>query len=329
MKDYNYGEVYRRKSFLPHISALCHASFLMENLSETLASIVVWLNIILGLLILVCGMIGNCGNIYVFSKPVYRKTNAGIYLLLASIASIIQLVHTLLPRILSDGFQIPIVQSNDRYCQSRFIISGVASLCGISYPCWASFDQFMCTSRNAIRRTRWNSKRFLYQSMIFTILFWLIVFLPGSILSKSSRTICTIANPLVNRIYAYGVVSISYCLLPITFLLYFNYGIVKNLCHAPVFTVTNTNKRMARQVHRMLVPQLIILILSGLPFISHTLYSTGTASIMKSQDRLAIENLIGHLTRLLFYLNYISSFYVHMLTSTEFRKIIVDRRIFR
>lgn len=299
----------------------------MENLSETLASAVVWLNIIFGILLFVCGLIGNCGNIYVFSKSVYRKTNVGIYLLLASIASMVQLIHTLLPRILSDGFQVPIVQSNERYCQSRFIISGVASSCGISYTCWASFDQYICTSRNAIRRTRWNSKRSLCQSIIFTAVVWLIIFLPGGILSKPLNGNCIISNRMVSRIYSYAVVPISYCLLPTILLLYFNYGLVKNLCHAPVVAVTNTSKRMARQVHRMLVPQLIILILSGLPFMSQTLYSTGTASIRKSQERLAIENLISHLTRLLFYLNYVSSFYVHMCTSNEFRKIIIDRRM--
>jgi hypothetical protein len=79
---------------------------------------------------------------------------------------------------------------------------------------------------------------------------------------------------------------------------------------------------MARQVHRMLVPQLIILILSGLPFVSQTLYATATASIVKGTDRLAIENLIGQITRLLFYLNYISSFYIYVITSNEFRRII-------
>lgn len=305
---------------------LHHASFFMANLSDTLASVIIWLNIIAGIFLFLFGILGNCGNIYVFTRLVYRKTNAGIYLLAASISSIIQIIHVLLPRILSDGFQIPIVKSNVRYCQCRFIIAGMASLCAISYPCWASFDQYISTSRNANRRTRWSSKRFVCLSIVLTILFWFIFFLPGTIYSHATTNFCYINQRLISGIYSYGFVPFGYFFLPVILLLYFNIGIVKNLCDTPVLIVTNTNKRMARQVHRMLVPQLIILLVSGLPFISHTLYSAITESMVKDSDRLAIESLIGHITRLLFYLNFVSSFYVHMLTSSEFRKIIFERR---
>jgi len=77
---------------------------------------------------------------------------------------------------------------------------------------------------------------------------------------------------------------------------------------------------MAKQVQRMLVPSLSILILSGIPFAIQTLYSTATALIMKNANRLAIENLLGQITRLLFYLNYVSSFYIYISMSNEFRK---------
>ena len=299
----------------------------MTDLSNTLASAVVWLNIIVGIFILIFGIVGNLGNIYVFTRPTGRNTNTTFYLLAASVASYIQILHTLVPRILSDGFQISIVQSNDRYCQSRFIISGVASLSAISYPCWASFDQFICTSRNAIRRIRWSSKRFVYQTIFLTVLLWSIIFLPGSISSRASANTCIVNNRILTDIYSYGTTPLGYCILPITFLTYFNIGIVKNLGDAPVVIVNNTSRRMAKQVHRMLVPQLIILILSGLPFATQTLYSVATASTVKSEDRVAIENLIGHITRLLFYLNYISAFYIYILTSSEFKKIV--QNIFR
>jgi hypothetical protein len=81
---------------------------------------------------------------------------------------------------------------------------------------------------------------------------------------------------------------------------------------------------MARQVLRMLVPQLIILIASGLPFTIETLYSAATMLIKKGSNQQAIENLIVTITRLLFYLNYISSFYIYTLMSNEFRRIVFD-----
>jgi hypothetical protein len=81
---------------------------------------------------------------------------------------------------------------------------------------------------------------------------------------------------------------------------------------------------MARQVLRMLVPQLIILIASGLPFTIQILYSAATRLITKGSNQQAIENLIVTITRLLFYLNYISSFYIYTLMSNEFRRIVFD-----
>jgi hypothetical protein len=294
----------------------------MANLTDIIAFIVIWLNIIIGTLLLIFGLVGNCLNVYVFTRPTYRNATAVRYLLAGSVASCIQLINTLLLRILTDGFQVSIGQSNDRYCQSHTLIAFVASLCAITYPCWASFDQFISTSRNPIIRLQWNSKRFVNPAIFSTMIFWIIVYIPSCIFIRSLGSNCIYINQILNFIYSYGIIPIGYCILPIILLTYFNIGIVKNLRDAPVIIVSNINKRMARQVHRMLVPQLIILILSGLPFVSQTLYATATASIVKGTDRLAIENLIGQITRLLFYLNYISSFYIYVITSNEFRRII-------
>jgi len=294
----------------------------MTNLTEILTLASSRLNIIVGIFLFIIGIIGNCLNIYVFTRPVYRNTTSGLYLLACSIASCIQIIHTLLFRILSDGFQVSIVKSNDYYCEIRNLIAAVGSLCAIYYPCWTSFDQFISTSRNSITRQNWSSKRFVSRVIFLTILFWFIIFLPNSIFTRALNNNCINNNKIIIYIYSYGITPISYVILPIILFTYFNIGIVKNLRDTPVFIVSNTNKRMARQVHRMLVPQLIILILSGVPFALQLLYSSATISTTKDANRIAIENLIGHITRLLFYLNYVSSFYIYILMSSEFRRII-------
>jgi hypothetical protein len=271
---------------------------------------------------LVFGMIGNCLNIYIFTRHIYRNTTSVHYLLACSVASCIQLIHTLLLRILSDGFHIYIATSNHYYCRIRNLISAVTSLCGISYPCWASFGQFISTSRNAATRVRWSSKQFVNRAIFCTILFWLIVYLPNSIFTQASGTICIINNKIIIFTYSYVIIPITYCMLPVISFTYFNIGIVKNLRYTTAVLVSNSNKRMARHVQQMLVPQLIILILSGIPFTLQTLYSTSTIFISKDANRIAIENLISHITRLLFYLNYVSSFYIYALMSREFRTIV-------
>jgi hypothetical protein len=318
--------------FLLHYSltsklAAYTALSLMTNLIEILTSASMWLNILVGIFIFIFGIIGNCLNIYVFTRNAYRNTTSVIYLLAFSVASCVQIINTLLPRILSNGFQISIVKSSDLYCQIANFISAIASLCAIAYPCWASFDQFVSTSRNAMTRANWSSKQFAYRAILYTILFWCIIFIPNCIYTRALDNTCISNNIIIINIYSFVITPITYIILPIIFVTYFNIGIVKNLRITPIVSVSNTNKRMAKQVRRMLMPQLIILILSGLPFAMQSIYSAATISTMKDADRIAIETLIGHITRLLFYLNYVSSFYIYILMSNEFRKIV--RNLFR
>ena len=65
-----------------------------------------WLNIIAGSLLFIFGVIGSLLTIYVFTRPTFQNASSVRYLLAGSIASLVQLIHTLLPRILTDGFDI-------------------------------------------------------------------------------------------------------------------------------------------------------------------------------------------------------------------------------
>ncbi|CAF4024736.1 unnamed protein product, partial [Rotaria sp. Silwood1] len=82
------------------------------------------------------------------------------------------------------------ITANTDYCKARNYIAAVATLCSLSFPCWASFDHFISTSRNANRRKYWTSKIFVYFAIFGTILFWLIIQLPIVIFSKANGESC-------------------------------------------------------------------------------------------------------------------------------------------
>jgi len=107
----------------------------MTDLIKILNSVSIRLNILVGIFIFLFGIIGNCLNIYVFTRPIYRNTTAVVYLLAFSVVSCIQIIQTLLPRILSAGFQVPIFEFSNLYCQIHNLTAATASLCSISYPC--------------------------------------------------------------------------------------------------------------------------------------------------------------------------------------------------
>ncbi|CAF0893376.1 unnamed protein product [Rotaria sordida] len=279
-----------------------------------------WLNIIIGIPLFIFGIIGNILTIWIFTRPRFRHTSSVRYLIACSVANFIQLAQTLLPRILTEGFKIPLIKSNSDYCKARGYIAGVATLCSLSFPCWASFDHFISTSRNATTRKYWTSKQFVYCAIFATILFWLIVQLPIVIFTRANGESCITTNIIHTYIQSYGITPLVYSILPMTAVICFNIGIVKNLRRSRVISFTNMNTRLARQVRRMLIPQLIILVLSGIPFSIHSIYSLATISMKKSLIQNAIESVILHTVRLLFYLNYVCSFYIYYIMSSEIRR---------
>ncbi|CAF1295948.1 unnamed protein product [Adineta steineri] len=292
----------------------------MSNIIEQLTLTSHFLNIVVGLLLFIFGVTGNFLTIYIFTRATFRNAPSVRYLLAGSIASLIQLFQTLLPRILGDGFGIPIINSSTLQCQIRITIASVATLCSISFPCWASFDHFVSTSSNAAIRHYWTSKKFIYRAILITVIFWLIVFLPVNMVSRAVGESCIGNNIILSSVYSYGIIPLTYSILPIIAIIYFNRGIVRHLKQSRIVGYNQTRNRLVKQVRRMLIPQLMIIIISGIPFSINTIYSISTSSIHKDPLRLAIESLILQLVRLLFYLNYVCSFYIYILMSSEIRQ---------
>jgi ABC-type multidrug transport system fused ATPase/permease subunit len=71
----------------------------------------------------------------------------------------------------------------------------------------------------------------------------------------------------------------------------------------------------------MLFLQIIIAVISSVPYCIQSIYDSLTQTMMKTEDRQAQENLILQIVRLAFYLNYISMFYVNYLSSRIFRNL--------
>ncbi|CAF1398084.1 unnamed protein product [Adineta ricciae] len=292
----------------------------MSNIVTELILTSRWLNIIAGIALFAFGLVGNCFNIYIFTRPRFRRAPSIQYLLAGSIANLIQLGQTLLPRILGDGFGIPIIQSSTIHCQIRLTLAAVATLCSISYPCWASFDHAVSTSQSASIRHYYTSKRFVYCAIFGTIFFWFIVYIPSTLHSRATKEVCTGTNYIITCIYSYGISPTAYSILPITFICYFNHRIIRNLQQMKrINSIGVVNTRLVRQVRRMLIPQLIVLIMSGIPFSIQTIYSVVTISTSKDSVRQAAEGVIFNLVRLLFYLNYVCSFYIYIVKSSEIR----------
>ncbi|CAF4264647.1 unnamed protein product [Rotaria sordida] len=71
----------------------------------------------------------------------------------------------------------------------------------------------------------------------------------------------------------------------------------------------------------MLFLQIIICIISSIPFTTQFIYDSLIQTIHKDEYRLAQEYIFLQISHLIFYFNYISMFYVNYLSSSIFRQL--------
>lgn len=275
-------------------------------------------NIVIGMIMFIVGVIGSIFIGLIFLTQRAFRHNACIhYLLAGTFANFLMLVNVLLPRILNDGFAIPMYNASEIFCRERLYMSSVASICAIYFPCWAAFDQYASSSRNPLIRHRWSSVKFARKAIIITVLISIIVHIPHLIYNGIVQGICMATIVGFNQFNAYAFVPLFYGIIPLILIGFLTLCMIRNFRSIVVSTASNY---IARQIRRMLLPQLLVIAISGIPFSVQAAYATGTASVSKDSLQRASENLIFHIVRLLFYCNYIFSFYIYFLMSSEVRK---------
>ena len=121
-----------------------------------------------------------------------------------------------------------------------------------------------------------------------------------------------------NSIHMYFT-PLVYCLCPAGVITYSTLGIVKNL---RINTIHTSHERLAQQVRAMLMPQLIVLAISGIPFGFQGVYLEITNHLVKDAFRIAVENFIGQVILIFYHFNYVFTFYIYVYKSSEIRKTL-------
>ena len=75
----------------------------------------------------------------------------------------------------------------------------------------------------------------------------------------------------------------------------------------------------------MLMPQLFILAISGIPFGFQGVYLDVTSSATKDAFRVALENFIGQVILIFYHFNYVFIFYIYVYKSNEVRRALKDQ----
>ncbi|CAF2362791.1 unnamed protein product [Rotaria sp. Silwood2] len=284
------------------------------------------LNYVFAIPFLILGIMGSLLTVIVFTrKRSFWRNTTITYLLAGAIVTGIHLPTIYIQMILVYGFNTSLMNTNVAACREHTYLRYVTTVAAISFPCWASFDQYASTSRRVAFRNRWSSLRVARIIVVCNILFWIVIYIPVIFSTAIRHGVCTFVPGSYTTFNTYVFTPLVYCIGPITVVTYCTRGTIKNLRST---IIRNTHERLTKQVRAMLFPQLMILAISGIPFGFQGVYLDITSYVEKDHFRIAVENFAGQVILIFYHFNYVFTFYIYVFMSSEVRKII-QHEIFR
>jgi hypothetical protein len=268
------------------------------------------LNIYVGFFFLVTGLLGNGMNIYIFSSDrTYRNNPSTFYFLIGSIDNLIYLVINLITRIVSAGFGVDLVNTLLIWCQIRAYIVGSFSPISFTCSCLAIIDQFLRTSQNANLRLRTNMKS-ARRIVITIIIIWCLHGIPVFIFYRIPPIVyaCSSINS-VYAIYAAIFVSIFLCAAPVIVMIIFGYLTYRNIR----LTIRLAQQHVDRQVTRMTLIQVLIVVIGMTPAGIFGTYLYITAGVEKDRDRQIKETFVNIITIMMSYFYYVVCLFFSLL----------------
>jgi hypothetical protein len=242
--------------------------------------------IYVGLFLVVGGIIGNGINILVFSTVrSYRKTPCTFYFLIASIHNFAYVVINLTSRVVSAGYGIDLTRTSVVWCKIREFCLFTLSLITLTCSCLATIDQFFATSQSANLR-RLSNIKWAHRIVLITIIVWFLHGIPVILFFDISPMTTT----CVNTNAAYGIYILIYllgviCAIPVGLMVMFGYLTYRNI-H---LTRGLAEQQADRQLVRMVLIQVLLVVVSILPYGIYSAYSLVTSGMIKSTDQLQRE----------------------------------------
>lgn len=281
------------------------------------------LNYVFAIPMLCMGMVGSILIVCVFiEKRQFRRNTSLMYLLAGAIVIGIHLPTIYIQMILVYGFNVSLMNTNESACREHTYLRYVTTVSAISFPCWAAFDQYVSTSRDVHVRNRWSSRRLVRMVIVCTVIFWSLFYIPIIFRTGIEQGVCNFTPGLYTKLNTYLFTPVVYGVGPVTVITLSTSGTVR---HLRCKVIQKSRSRLTTQVRAMLMPQLFILAISGIPFGFQGIYLEITSSVKKDAFRLALENFIGQVILIFYHFNYVFIFYIYVYKSGEVRRALKDQ----
>jgi hypothetical protein len=231
------------------------------------------ITIYMGIPILLGGLIGETLNCIVFlSLKTFRENTCVSYLIIMSFVNIGQLLTSLLPQIMINGFNINWSQTSSWYCKFRVYILQLCTLMSYTCICLATIDQYLSTCHYP----RWQQLSNIKLARILSSIFFIIWVLHGipyliylnTILSPTThQMICSVTNTILLQYFNYGFVITLAGFLPVSIMVLFGILAYRNVTQLAYRTVPLIRRELDKQLSIMVLVEVIYNCFSTIPYI--------------------------------------------------------------
>lgn len=297
--------------------------------------------------IFIFGVTGNILNIFVLSRRCFRKNSCAILFLVSSVANLIAILSGLTSRMSSNWTIDP--TNNDRsLCKLRAFILNIARTVALWLITLAAIDRWLLSSTNArLRRksTLKNAQRgIIVVIIISTILYSHVLYCyEPNLINAPSQCYGT---TLTCRYVTDTCFTFVTVLIPILLMFIVSLMTIQNIRqsrrriqpgNAPnTITIWQANANIGRHRSKietrllfMLLSQVILLFVFGLPLGVQKLYATFTANNSLSDLQNAVTNIVYSIVQLLNFSTNGLPFYIYTIAGgnsfrKEFKKMFLE-----
>ncbi|CAF4103164.1 unnamed protein product [Rotaria sordida] len=283
-------------------------------------------NIIVGITFFVLGLVGNSMNILIFSSllkiQVFPPSPGRLYLLATAIANLVFVGYLLLTRILISGFFIPVTNTINFICKSRFYIGQVCMFTSLFCTSFATIDQYFISNRS-VRIRQLSHLSFAKIIILVSVFLWCSINIPVLFLynvyprNNGTSTVCTVYSPAWSFYYTYFQSLALLCLVPLSIFIIFGILTRRNL-----HSVRQFHRSISRQMTKMILLQATTMGLSLFIATVQIIYQSVTMNIQKDALRNAQDNIFNTVANLLTYVTYFGDFYIYLCSSKSLRQAL-------
>jgi hypothetical protein len=253
-----------------------------------------------GFFLLLVGLIGNGMNIWIFSRArIYRRISCSFFFLVGSIDNTLNLLINLTTRIMIGGYGIDFTSTSSFWCKTRPFLADTLNLISFTCSCLAVGDQFLVTSRNASLR-RCSNIKWAQRIVFVMIIAWCLHGIPYFLYFHISP----ISNTCVNTNAIYSIyltidVFVFLCIAPVLFMIVFGYLAYRNIRLTEVLAGEHAD----RQLIRMTQIQVMLVMISVVPYLILSIYNVITTGVAKDASRQQDEYFASTIINLITYLH--------------------------